>query len=380
MTTTTASIVTSEVPVVNGDILRATGTPSVTPPLSDRPASPRSRRPSIAEAVGIDLEAIGKAEARKIMSEEHRVLGFRPPHGSLAAEVQAAAAKHPEGSPGKPLPDPVTLKELARQDAQRILAERKINADVTSPGMKAIHANGNVKAVKPPATGGVNLTAISAAEARTLMSHEHKALGFRPPPGSLAAEAQAAASKHPEGAGVPTVDPELLKDIALKDAERIKADREVNMVGEVNVSTVGEVGAERIVNGTREALGHSPPPDSLAGEAQRAAEAYPQGGSFPALNGDALRLEELGRVDGAKLKARDAAEKLPLSGQADSVNGIFGDIAAVKLSDVHKSQPAGLLNPENFSVKHGIGSVLRAGGMRRMETGDSVEIIGDVIG
>lgn len=33
------------------------------------------------------------------------------------------------------------------------------------------------------------------------MSHEHRALGFRPPPGSLAAEAQAAASKHAESAG-----------------------------------------------------------------------------------------------------------------------------------------------------------------------------------
>lgn len=39
----------------------------------------------------------------------------------------------------------------------------------------------------------------SSAEARKLMSHEHRALGFRPPPGSLAAEAQAAAAKHADG-------------------------------------------------------------------------------------------------------------------------------------------------------------------------------------
>lgn len=32
------------------------------------------------------------------------------------------------------------------------------------------------------------------------MSHEHRALGFRPPPGSLAAEAQTAAAKHLEAA------------------------------------------------------------------------------------------------------------------------------------------------------------------------------------
>ena len=37
------------------------------------------------------------AEARKIMSAEHKALGFRPPHGSLAAEAQAAAARHPLG-------------------------------------------------------------------------------------------------------------------------------------------------------------------------------------------------------------------------------------------------------------------------------------------
>lgn len=40
-------------------------------------------------------------DARKLMSHEHRALGFRPPPGSLAAEAQAAAAKHAEGN-GKP--------------------------------------------------------------------------------------------------------------------------------------------------------------------------------------------------------------------------------------------------------------------------------------
>lgn len=43
-----------------------------------------------------------------------------------------------------------------------------------------------------------------AAEARKLMSEEHKALGHRPPPDSLAAQAQAAAAKHPQGAAAPT--------------------------------------------------------------------------------------------------------------------------------------------------------------------------------
>lgn len=54
------------------------------------------------------------------------------------------------------------------------------------------------------------------------MSTEHKALGYRPPPGSLAADAQAAAAKHPEGgADGARVDPQTLAQAALKDAARI---------------------------------------------------------------------------------------------------------------------------------------------------------------
>ncbi len=71
------------------------------------------------------------------------------------------------------------------------------------------------------------------------MSHEHKALGYRPPPGSLAAEAQSAAARHPEGDGT-HLDDETLREIAVRDAERIKADRELNMVGEVNVSALSK--------------------------------------------------------------------------------------------------------------------------------------------
>ncbi|KAF9264518.1 hypothetical protein L218DRAFT_847335, partial [Marasmius fiardii PR-910] len=39
----------------------------------------------------INLDNIGEAEARKIMSVEHKALGYRPPPGSLASEAQAAA-------------------------------------------------------------------------------------------------------------------------------------------------------------------------------------------------------------------------------------------------------------------------------------------------
>ena len=151
-------VVTPEVSLFTGDVMRDIKTPVVSPssdpmaqPLTAmRTSSPEqttvahaltARRPSagasIAEQIGIDLNAIGKgactaslqrrsaltagtAEARKIMSVEHRVLGFRPPHGSLAAEAQAAAAKHPDVKGMQPL-DPEKLKEAAKVDAERIL-------------------------------------------------------------------------------------------------------------------------------------------------------------------------------------------------------------------------------------------------------------------
>ncbi len=52
------------------------------------------------------------------------------------------------------------------------------------------------------------------------MSEEHKALGYRPPPGSLAASAQAAAAKHPEASA--SVDVAVLSKAALDDAKKIE--------------------------------------------------------------------------------------------------------------------------------------------------------------
>ena len=67
------------------------------------------------------------------------------------------------------------------------------------------------------------------------MSVEHKALGYRPPPGSLAAEAQAEAAKHPESSA--NVSEEQLRLAALADAERIKNERGKNGV---DLSAIGE--------------------------------------------------------------------------------------------------------------------------------------------
>ncbi|CCM00969.1 uncharacterized protein FIBRA_03017 [Fibroporia radiculosa] len=367
-----SSITTTEVPVVSGDILRSIATPVVLPTAS----TASKRRGSVAETVGVDLNAIGKVEARKIMSEEHRILGFRPPHDSLAAEAQAAAAKHPEGNPEKQPPDPLKLKELARQDALRILSERETNIDSSSTV-----ASGSGKSPKSslPPTGGVNLATISASEARSLMSHEHRALGFRPPPGSLAAEAQAAAARHPDGAGMATVDAEILKEIAMRDAERIKADRELNIVGEVNVSTIGIVGAERLAQATERVLGHTPPPGSMAAEAKQAAAVHPKGGSFPAMGGDVEQLEEVGCREGERLKAQEnkdrkvEAEEVRIEDVGEVVDGSSSLILGTTTEEV------GLANLEHLAVKNGMGRVLQEAVVRSDSTGDSVEIVGDVV-
>ncbi len=57
------------------------------------------------------------------------------------------------------------------------------------------------------------------------MSLQHKALGYRPPPGSLASEAQVAASKHPDGISPSPPDTASLREAALKDAARIEIER-----------------------------------------------------------------------------------------------------------------------------------------------------------
>ena len=58
------------------------------------------------------------------------------------------------------------------------------------------------------------------------MSVEHKAFGYRPPPGSLVSEAQAVAAKHPNPPHPQLqVDGELLKKAALEVAAKIERER-----------------------------------------------------------------------------------------------------------------------------------------------------------
>lgn len=68
-------------------------------------------------ALSIDLDRVGVRDARVIMSEEHKCLGYRPPPDSLAAKAQRSSTKHPDSTLGL---DNAALREAARADAERI--------------------------------------------------------------------------------------------------------------------------------------------------------------------------------------------------------------------------------------------------------------------
>ncbi|TBU39216.1 hypothetical protein BD309DRAFT_993908 [Dichomitus squalens] len=416
MTQTRASpsVITSEVPLVAGDVLRAIDTPAVSPPRNSSPpaASPTTssakkghRRTSsaasdIAKAAGIDLDAVSMAEARKVMSEEHKILGFRPPHGSFAAEVQSVAAKHPDRKPGAgPAVDTSKLKEIAREDALRILAERKSSPGTdtavlptSSNGAKTPAHGADAKHAAParhsPPEPGLDLDKISATDARVLMSHEHRALGFRPPPGSLAAEAQAAAARHPDGDGT-HLDDGALRAIAVRDAERIKADRELALVGDpaVNISAVDKDAAREIVRAEAGALGHRPPQGSLAAEAQSAGDRHPAGGSFnPGRDrGELEGLKERAREEGARLREEEVgsdgwgivngasyADATPAKDLAIDEDKADAPDAPAKVDSAVETEPMTEERPR-------VARTLATAPLERQETADSVEIVGDVL-
>ena len=67
--------------------------------------------------LSIDLDKVGIRDARVIMSEQHKCLGYRPPPDSLAAKAQRSSTKHPDSSLGL---DVMVLREAARADAEKI--------------------------------------------------------------------------------------------------------------------------------------------------------------------------------------------------------------------------------------------------------------------
>ena len=60
-----------------------------------------------------------EAQTRKLVSEEHRALGHRPPAVSLAAMAQAEAAKHSGGAFSRQ-PATHTLQRAALEDAANV--------------------------------------------------------------------------------------------------------------------------------------------------------------------------------------------------------------------------------------------------------------------
>lgn len=71
------------------------------------------------------------------------------------------------------------------------------------------------------------------------MSEEHKALGYRPPPGSLAAQAQSAAAKHPNGVPDGHPDAHDLQRAALEDVAKIEANA-ASAAAAINLEAIGE--------------------------------------------------------------------------------------------------------------------------------------------
>jgi hypothetical protein len=227
------------------------------------------------------------AEARTIMSAEHKALGYRPPPGSLAAEAQAAAAKHP--NPTEHL-DPNVLKEAARADAARVHDAREVGGNQSSTITGADTASTSAGTSTIP----IDLSKVGTSDAATIESAEHKALGYRPPPGSLAAEAQAAAAKHPEASlGVSEAQ---LAEMAREDAMKVEkqrasrssdnagnegngtrnanADAGVNEVT-LDLSSLNTHDAAAIQSTEQKALGYRPPQGSLAAVAQFSVAQHP---------------------------------------------------------------------------------------------------------
>ncbi|KAI0720499.1 hypothetical protein C8T65DRAFT_801424 [Cerioporus squamosus] len=219
----------------------------------------------------VNLKDISEADARKLMSEEHKALGYRPPPGSLAAQAQAAVARHEteHAEDNNLTVDANKLKQAALQDAERIKQERQSGSE------------------------SVDLNSIGEAEARKLMSDEHKALGYRPPPGSLAAEAQSAAAKHPDASA--GVDKSTLARAALADATQIASG---GNAGQLDVHNIGEGEARKLMSEEHRALGYRPPPGSLASTAQSEAAKHPDAstGVDPATLAQAA-LEDAKRVE-----------------------------------------------------------------------------------
>ncbi|EJD04993.1 uncharacterized protein FOMMEDRAFT_145661 [Fomitiporia mediterranea MF3/22] len=182
----------------------------------------------------VNLSEITQPEANIITSEEHKALGYRPPSDSLAAEAQSAATFHaqvdPEHARKRGTQPTSALKEAARVDAALLATEK-----------------GETVGAVPT----VDLDTITTEEAARLQSAEQKILGHKPPPGSLAAQAQSAADRNAEG------------------QNRLNGQGP----GGINLNTLSQEDASRLMSEEHKRLGHRPPAESLAAQAQAAVNA-----------------------------------------------------------------------------------------------------------
>lgn len=151
------------------------------------------------------------------MSHEHRALGFRPPPGSLAAEAQAAAAKHAEAN-GKPRRNSNDNGRKPRQDST--------GANGTAGGLQWRRASESPTKQRR----GSNEEAGQPCQAKRRGSNESQKSKRgsteikRTSSDQSGAKVNSFAAARASGTTVPStaVKEELLREAALRDAERIK--------------------------------------------------------------------------------------------------------------------------------------------------------------
>ncbi|KAI0632809.1 hypothetical protein C8Q77DRAFT_1059366 [Trametes polyzona] len=271
----------------------------------------------------VNLKDISEADARKLMSEEHKALGYRPPPGSLAAQAQAAVARHEtqHAEEHNLTLNQEQLRQAAIADAERIKAQRE---------------NGGSTAI--------DLNSVGEAEARKLMSDEHKALGYRPPPGSLAAEAQSAAAKHPDASA--NVDPTVLAKAALEDATHIASDNGGTQ-GNIDVHNVGQAEARKLMSEEHRALGYRPPPGSLAATAQAAAAKHPDASAGV----DPATLAQAALEDAKKVASERTSDDS--SGSQQASNATSEDpTAQLNLNTITTGEARALQSEEHKTLGH----------------------------
>lgn len=139
------------------------------------------------------------------MSHEHRALGFRPPPGSLAAEAQAAAAKHAEETKAR------KNSNDGKQSAKDANGKRRRSSN---------DANGNGKQRRGSndANGKPRRGSNEKRSGEIRRTNSDQANGVANGSGGAA---KRRASSHTNGLNA-TAKEELLREAAVRDAERIK--------------------------------------------------------------------------------------------------------------------------------------------------------------